>query len=69
MAIVRMDRLHTSPMTEVISALVYAAGATDVDTVVIDGQLVMRDRKLLTLDEADVVTQAKVEAKELLNRA
>jgi len=68
-AVVRLDRLHTTPPAEVISALVYAAEATDVDTVVIDGQLVMRDRKLLTLDEADVVVQARAEAKELLNRA
>lgn len=67
-AVVRLDRLHLTPVTEVISALVYAAEATDVDTVVIDGQLVMRDRKLLTLDEADVVARANAEAKELLKR-
>ncbi len=68
-AVVRMDRLHMTPVADFVSALVYAAEATDVDTVVIDGQLVMRDRKLLTLDESDVVAQAKAEAKELLNRA
>jgi 5-methylthioadenosine/S-adenosylhomocysteine deaminase len=68
-AIVRMNRLHMTPAAEVVSTLVYAAEATDVDTVVIDGRLVMRDRKLLTLDEADVMARANAEAKELMKRA
>jgi 5-methylthioadenosine/S-adenosylhomocysteine deaminase len=68
-AIVRIDRLHMTPRAEVISTLVYAAEATDVDTVMVDGRLVMRERKLLTLDEADVVTRANAEAKELMKRA
>lgn len=68
-AIVHMDRLHMTPRAEVVSTLVYAAEATDVDTVLVDGRLVMRDRKLLTLDEADVVSQANAEAKELMKRA
>lgn len=68
-AIVRMDRLHMTPVAEVISTLVYAAEATDVDTVMVDGRLVMRDRALLTLDESDVVTRANAEARELMKRA
>ncbi|HEX2268007.1 MAG TPA: 5'-deoxyadenosine deaminase [Pyrinomonadaceae bacterium] len=68
-AIVRMNGLHMTPAAEVVSSLVYAAEATDVDTVVIDGQLVMRDGKLLTLDESDVVARANAEAKALMNRA
>lgn len=68
-AIVRMDRLHMTPVAEVISTLVYAAEATDVDTVMVDGRLVMRDRKLLTLDEGDVMTRANAEAKDLMKRA
>jgi 5-methylthioadenosine/S-adenosylhomocysteine deaminase len=68
-AVVRLGRLHTTPATEVVSALVYGAEANDVDTVVIDGRLVMRDQKLLTLDESTVVAEAAAEAKELLIRA
>ena len=69
LAIVRLGSLHATPAPEIISALVYSAQATDVDTVVIDGRLVMRDRRLLTLDERDVVARAAAEAKELINRA
>jgi 5-methylthioadenosine/S-adenosylhomocysteine deaminase len=68
-AIVRLGRLHTTPAAEIVSALVYGAEANDVDTVVIDGRLVMRDQKLLTLDEGSVVAEAEAEAKELLIRA
>ena len=68
-AVVRLGRLHTTPAADVVSTLVYGAEANDVDTVVIDGRLVMRDQKLLTLDEGLVVAEAAAEAKELLNRA
>ena len=68
-AIVRMGGLHATPAADVVSALVYSAQASDVDTVVIDGQLVMRDRKLLTINEKETVETANAEAKELVKRA
>ena len=68
-AVVRLGRLHTTPAADVVSTLVYGAEANDVDTVIIDGRLVMRDQKLLTLDEGSVVAEAAAEAKELLIRA
>jgi 5-methylthioadenosine/S-adenosylhomocysteine deaminase len=68
-AIVRMDALHSTPAPEIVSALVYSAQASDVETVIIDGQLVMRDRRLLTIDEAETVKTANREAEELVKRA
>ena len=68
-AVVSMGGLHATPAAELISALVYSAQASDVDTVVIDGKLVMRDRKLLTVDEAETVDVANAEAKKLVERA
>ena len=68
-AVVRLGRLHTTPAADVVSALVYGAEANDVDTVVIDGRLVMRDQELLTLDEGTVVAEAATEAKKLVNSA
>src|SRR6185295_9564080 len=47
-AVVRLDRLHATPVSDVVSALVYSAQPDDVDTVIIDGELVMRERRLLT---------------------
>jgi len=69
LAVVRLGRLHTTPATDVVSALVYSAEADDVDTVIIDGRLVMRDRNLLTIDELETIAAANSEAQKLMARA
>ena len=68
-AMVRLGGLHATPAAEVISTLVYSAQASDVDTVLIDGELVLRDGKLQTIDELETVKRANAEAKELVARA
>jgi 5-methylthioadenosine/S-adenosylhomocysteine deaminase len=67
--VVRLNQLHTSPRTDLPSTLVYAAEAEDVDTVVIDGELAMRERKLMTIDESTTIKDADIEQAKLLNRA
>ena len=69
LSVVRLDRLHSTPASDVVSALVYSVEAEDVDTVVIDGNLVMQARKLLTISEAQTITTANAEAKKLMDRA
>jgi len=49
--IVDFDGLNQTPFYNVYSHLVYATKADDVRTVIIEGKVVMRDRRLLTLDE------------------
>ena len=56
------------PLSDLVSALVYSAQPTDVQTVIIDGRVVMRDRKLLTLDE-DGDRSKRTRRLELLKRA
>jgi 5-methylthioadenosine/S-adenosylhomocysteine deaminase len=68
-AIVALDRLHTTPHPDVVSTLVYAAEAGDVRTVLIDGRIVLRDGELTTLDAREVVTEATQEAQGLYERA
>ena len=62
--IVRLDAVHNVPHFDlsadnVYSQLIYAAKAHDVQHVLIDGRWVMRDRRLLTLDEALVRVEAQ----------
>jgi len=64
-AVVRLDRLHATPVTDVVSALVYSAEQDDVDTVIIDGRLVMRERGLLTVNEREVIRDAQIQKKNL----
>jgi 5-methylthioadenosine/S-adenosylhomocysteine deaminase len=53
-ALIRQDGLHMAPKSNPLSALVYCARATDVDTVLCDGKVLMRGRKLLTIDKEEV---------------
>jgi len=66
--VVDLNNLHAAPETEVISSLVYSAQASDVRTTVIDGRIVMRDRELTTMTEADVMAEANREAASLKQR-
>ncbi|MEJ7848437.1 MAG: amidohydrolase [Pyrinomonadaceae bacterium] len=50
-AIVDTGGLHQTPIYNFYSHLVYATKASDVSTVIVNGQVIMLDRRLLTLDE------------------
>jgi 5-methylthioadenosine/S-adenosylhomocysteine deaminase len=68
--VVNLNSLHAVPAASVtVSALVYSAQTSDVQSVVIDGQLLMKDRELLTLNESSVLESASREAAELIKRA
>ena len=68
--VVDLARPHSIPVREdLVSALVYSAGSSDVRTTIIDGRVVMRDGELLTLNEADVIADANREAGALTKRA
>jgi 5-methylthioadenosine/S-adenosylhomocysteine deaminase len=69
-SVISLARLHLAPRpADPVSAMVYAAEASDVETVIIDGELVMRDRELITLNEQDVMREATRESDLLLKRA
>ena len=56
--VVGLDAARLHPLYDPISHLVYAAKGADVRHVVIEGRVVMRDRKVLTLDESAVLAEA-----------
>jgi 5-methylthioadenosine/S-adenosylhomocysteine deaminase len=57
--VINRDTLNQIPVYNIYSDLVYATKAADVETVIINGRLVMRDRHLLTLDETVVKNAAR----------
>jgi 5-methylthioadenosine/S-adenosylhomocysteine deaminase len=59
LVLVNRDALNQIPLYNVYSDLVYATKASDVETVIINGRVVMRDRRLLTLDEAAIKADAR----------
>jgi 5-methylthioadenosine/S-adenosylhomocysteine deaminase len=66
--LINLNRLHTTPQSDPVSTIVYAAEAGDVETVIIDGRIVMRDGELLTLNEQDVINEARSEARQIAQR-
>jgi cytosine/adenosine deaminase-related metal-dependent hydrolase len=57
--VLRTDAPHWTPMLNIVSNVVYAASGSDVDTVMIDGRIVMEGRQVLTLDEKEVLAEAR----------
>jgi 5-methylthioadenosine/S-adenosylhomocysteine deaminase len=57
--LIGLDAPNAVPMYEVYAQIVYALKASDVETVVIDGRVVMRDRKVLTVKESEVIAKAR----------
>jgi cytosine/adenosine deaminase-related metal-dependent hydrolase len=66
--LINLNRLHTTPRPDPISTIVYAAEASDVESVIIDGKIVMRDRDLITLKEHDVIVDARDQSQQLALR-
>lgn len=59
LVIVDLDDLNQTPYFNIYSELVYATKAADVRTVIIEGRVVMRDRRLLTLNEETIKSDAR----------
>jgi 5-methylthioadenosine/S-adenosylhomocysteine deaminase len=60
-------RLH-GRYDNLLSNIVYSAHSSDVRTVIIDGALVMEDRKVLTVDEAQLRAQVDEASQRVLDR-
>ncbi|MEP6742879.1 MAG: 5'-deoxyadenosine deaminase [bacterium] len=68
--VVGLDAAHSIPRARhLASALVYAAQASDVRDVVIDGAVVLRERKLVNANEDSILADATLQRKELMMRA
>jgi 5-methylthioadenosine/S-adenosylhomocysteine deaminase len=59
LVVVSMAGARQTPMYNAISHLVYVSRGGDVQTTIVNGRVLMRDRKMLTLDEAAVLSEAR----------
>lgn len=67
--LIDMHAPHLTPYTNPVSNLVYAAHGYDVDTVIVDGKIIVENKKVLTLDEEDILKRAKIQAEKVYERA
>ncbi|HYB96642.1 MAG TPA: amidohydrolase family protein, partial [Vicinamibacterales bacterium] len=66
--IVSLARARQQPVFDPVSQIVYASRGDDVETTMVNGRFLMRDRKVLTLNEASVIAAAR-KAAELVRAA
>lgn len=66
--LVRLEQAHIQPVNDLFSQLVHCAKASDVQTVIVDGEIVMQDREFAVLDEAAVLDGAKRAHVDLVER-
>lgn len=65
---VRLTPLILRRYPNLLSHLVYSAHGDDVDTVIVDGKVVMKNRALINVDEAEVLERAQKACDDLLDR-
>ena len=66
LCVVDTNQPHLTPMYNPVSHLVYAASGADVIHTVCHGRVLMQNRQLTTIDEAQVMAKANEAAKKLL---
>lgn len=67
MILLDIDKPHLCPLNDPYSAVVYSAQAADVDTVIVDGRILMENRELKTIDEERVKYEVNRISQRLLN--
>jgi len=68
LVLVDLRKPHLTPLHNVASHLVYSVTGGDIDTVIVDGKILMRGRRVLTLDEYRVLEGAQKVSEGLLAR-
>jgi len=58
---------HLTPLHDVYASIVYSARGSDVDTVIVDGRVLMEKREVKTLNEEEVMEKAQQTALDLVS--
>jgi len=66
--LLQMETAHSQPINDLFSQVVHCARASDVQTVIVNGKILMTDRKLQLVDEEQVLAEAKTANIDLMNR-
>ena len=62
------EKPHLTPIHDIYATLVYSARGSDVDTVIVDGKVLMENRNVKTLDEHEIIKKVEERIQGLLNR-
>ncbi|MCK4435125.1 amidohydrolase family protein, partial [Candidatus Bathyarchaeota archaeon] len=66
--LIDLSKPHLKPLHNICASIVYSVCKTDVDTVIVDGRVLMKNRQVKTLDEQDLMEKAEGTTADLLSR-
>jgi 5-methylthioadenosine/S-adenosylhomocysteine deaminase len=67
-ALINIKTPQLTPFRNPVSHMVYSTNGGNVDTVICNGEILMQDKKLLTIDEALVIEMAENASQDLLSK-
>lgn len=67
--LINLRQPHLSPFRDPLKIILYHANQNDVDTVIVDGKFLMAERKVLTIDEREVILEAEEVAQRIWRKA
>ncbi len=68
LVLVEVDRPHNCPGHDIYGQIVFSCSCRDVRTVIVDGKILVEDKRVLVVDEEEVVKKAKEESRRLLQK-
>ena len=68
MIMVNLTAAHMIPRYDILANIIYSGQAADVDTVIVDGQIIMEHRRITKFDEQEVLNKCKAIARDLISR-
>jgi 5-methylthioadenosine/S-adenosylhomocysteine deaminase len=68
MIMVNLTAAHMIPRYDILANIIYSGQAADVDTVIVDGQIIMEHRRITKFDEQEVLKKCKAIARDLISR-
>ncbi|MGY3718259.1 amidohydrolase family protein [Sutcliffiella cohnii] len=69
MILIDIDQPHITPTNNLINTIIESVTSKDVEDVIIDGKVIMKNRELLTLDEERIMYESKIKMKTTLEQA
>lgn len=68
LVVVDIDQPGLAPMIDLSRTLAFAARGVEAETVIVDGRVVVEDRRVLAVDELEVVRQCRARARRIFER-
>jgi 5-methylthioadenosine/S-adenosylhomocysteine deaminase len=66
--LINVETIHSQPINDIFSQIVHCAKASDVRTVMVNGEMLLRDGKLTRHDEQKILADARQVHRDLITR-